>query len=129
MLYQTYGPTLVPGLVQKGLEPVGQSVSVSAVAPRCIFKPLHCQAPNSVQKFTMNSQIDRIMFTTFTFRPTCFVLGDLSLSMGVTLHLFNDFVMFCTVCKMCKCCDIFVVFFFLLLFFFIAIPVFPTRIV
>lgn len=36
MLPQTYGPMLVLGLFQKGLEPAGQSVCVSAVAPCCI---------------------------------------------------------------------------------------------
>lgn len=48
-LCQTYGPTLVPGLIQKGLESAGWSVSVSAVAPCCISKLLHHQASNSAQ--------------------------------------------------------------------------------
>lgn len=49
---KTYGPMLVPGLVQKGLEPAGWSVSMSAVAPRCISKPLHRQASNGAQTST-----------------------------------------------------------------------------
>lgn len=101
VLGQTYGPMLAPGLVQKGLEPAGWSVSVCAAAPCCISKPLVKQQI-VLRRPHMSSHTNTIMYTAVTSKPTCWVFrNDLSLSC-VASKSFNHVDVFCTVCKMSK---------------------------
>lgn len=92
MLPQAYGPMLVLGLFQKGLEPAGQSVCVSAVAPCCISSL--CTAKKQTYELRhRHSFIHQWLLVPLVLFQENFILS----SMGILSRYFFSILLFCSV--------------------------------